>query len=302
MSAPSDSLGKDARALLRAARGGDDVPAEERRRLLETFAQQRSGLLESPGEPVDPAAARARRTFALSGWRSRRAAPRLGWAVAALVLTGSLAALAQHQGVFQRLGAWLEEAGPAAPQSLPSRPAPRSGVSPRPALSLEAPSLAEPAVTEPAGTEPAGTVPSASEPALSVPGVTEPSASEPHASNERRQLPAARSPARPPRASVAALDPREVELIAAARTALAERRHDAARRYAERHAAQFPRGAFSEEREAILALSDCRSQQGNQRGQRFVRERPRSVLAERVRRDCALSSNPVPDAAEPGTH
>ncbi|MEY4547363.1 MAG: hypothetical protein RL685_3558 [Pseudomonadota bacterium] len=296
MTAPSDSLGKDARALLRAARGGDDVPAEERRRLLETFARQRSGLIAPLGEPVEPAPARAGRTVALSGWRSRRAAPRLGWAVAALVLTGSLAALAQHQGVFQRLGAWLEEAGPAAPQPQPSRRAPRSVVLPRPALSL-----AEPAATEPV-TVPAVTEPAASEPAVAVPRAREQVASEPGASNERRQLPAARSPARPPPASVVALDPREVELIAAARTALAERRHDAARRHAERHAAQFPRGAFSEEREAILALSDCRGQLGNQRGQRFVRERPGSVLAERVRRDCELSSNPVPQPSEPGTH
>jgi hypothetical protein len=105
-----------------------------------------------------------------------------------------------------------------------------------------------------------------------------------------------------PSAPAAAVDPRELELIAAARSALAERQHDAARQHAERHAARFPQGAFSEERDAILALSDCRSQRGNQRGQRFLSERPGSVLAERVRRDCGLSSNLVPSAWQPDTH
>ena len=78
--------------------------------------------------------------------------------------------------------------------------------------------------------------------------------------------------------------------------------YGAARQHARRHAARFPRGAFSEEREAILALSDCRSERGNQRGLRFLSERPGSVLAERVRRDCGLRSNLVPSSEPPGTH
>jgi hypothetical protein len=96
--------------------------------------------------------------------------------------------------------------------------------------------------------------------------------------------------------------PEELELIAAARTALAERRFDAAGQHAARHAARFPRGAFSEEREAILALSECRSQRGSERGQRFVSERPASLLAERVRRDCGLGANLVPGTGGPDTH
>lgn len=289
MSAPSDSLGKDARALLRAARGGDDIPAEERRRLLESFAQQRS---------APPAPARGR-SFALSGWRSRRAAPRFGWAVAALVLTGSLAALAQHQGVFQRLGTWLEEAGQeAGHEAVPSpqsRRAPRKVESRRPT----------PAASEPAASEPPASEPVASEQAQadSLPAAPAPLVSAPPVSPPRRGYPGARSPARKASTAAAlAVDARELELIAAARSALAEHQLAAARQHAERHAERFPQGAFSEEREAILALSDCRSQRGNQRGQRFVSERPGSVLAERVRRDCGLSSNLVPSARQPDTH
>ncbi|MEO8180739.1 MAG: hypothetical protein ABI895_18045, partial [Deltaproteobacteria bacterium] len=115
MNAPSDSLGKDARALIRAARGGDDVPAKEHQRLLEAFARNAT-LAQQPR-------AGAARAPLLRPRRSR--APQLSWAVAALVLTGSLAALAQHQGLFVRLGALLETAPalPAAPSPAARKPA-----------------------------------------------------------------------------------------------------------------------------------------------------------------------------------
>ncbi|MEO8182765.1 MAG: hypothetical protein ABI895_28360, partial [Deltaproteobacteria bacterium] len=130
-------------------------------------------------------------------------------------------------------------------------------------------------------------------------------ATEPAPAPARQRPASARSA--PPRSPVASappdtIDPEELDLIAAARTALAERRYDTARQRAERHAQRFPQGAFSEEREAILALSDCRSQRGTERGQRFVGERPGALLAERVRRDCGLGSNLVPGEREPGTH
>lgn len=267
MSTSPDSLGKDARALLRAARGGDDVSPEERRRLLEAFAQQRAV------EPV----ARAGRVSAGRGWRRRGVAPRLSWAVAALVLTGSLAALARHQGLLQRLGAWMEEVRDAEPEAPVSGAGARKGdrrgshppaalVAPRP---VQPPELAVPAADEPA-------------PRVSPPSRGSAQARTPHVAG--------------------GFAAEELELIAAARTALGERRFDAARQHAEQHAQRFPRGTFSEEREAILALCECRGQRSSERGQRFVHERPGSLLAERVRRDCGLSANLVPGAKEPDTH
>jgi hypothetical protein len=271
MSAPPDELGQDARALLRAARGGDDVPSEQRHLLLERFARQRAAE-----------AARSQRARS-SSIDSRRAAPRFGWAVAALLLSGSLVALAHHQGVIERVSAWLEPTPPA-PTAQRSLPRPRAELSPaRPHTPL-ADEVASPA----APTAPSRQAPSPE----ATPGV----------GPELGASPGRASAPRAPRLPAPTIDPAELELIAAARSALAERHYDAARQHAERHAARFPRGAFSEEREAILALSDCRSERGSQRGRLFVSERAGSVLAERVRRDCGLDPNLVPSAEAPGTH
>lgn len=279
----SDCLGKDARALIRAARGGDAVSAEERQRLLATFASRRA----------TEEAAGAERGSPRRGWLHRRAAPRLSWAVAALVLSGSLAALAQHQRLFQRLGAWLE---PAPPEAALQDATWQDGAERR---------------GKPPGD---GAAPATPPPHLdAVPELTHDGAlHEPPAASVAAERATARiSPARPSSAPARAartpgaaqgFDSAELELIAAARSALAERRFDSARQHAQQHASRFPHGAFSEEREAILALCECRSRRGSQRGKRFVEERPGSLLAERVRRDCGLGANPVPGAQEPDTH
>jgi hypothetical protein len=109
---PADALSKDARALLRAARGGDDIPAEERQRVLQAF-RQRVAVDEAIDEAGDAAAANAPRLHAARAFRSgqRRALPRpvrrVAWALAAVISTGSLAALAR-EGAFEGWGAAIE--------------------------------------------------------------------------------------------------------------------------------------------------------------------------------------------------
>jgi hypothetical protein len=94
----------------------------------------------------------------------------------------------------------------------------------------------------------------------------------------------------------------ELDLIVAARNALAERSAAATRAAAERHASLFPHGAFSEEREAILALLGCRETGARKLGRAFVEQRPGSLFAERIRKDCGLAPIPVPGGSRAATH
>jgi hypothetical protein len=126
---PADALSKDARALLRAARGGDDIPAQERQRVLQAFRQRAAADEANAPRLGAPRAFRGRQRRALP-----RPVRRVAWALAAVISTGSLAALARD-GAFEGWGAAIERIlGTRAGESsthgrAPEHPAAR-GVSP----------------------------------------------------------------------------------------------------------------------------------------------------------------------------
>jgi hypothetical protein len=79
-------------------------------------------------------------------------------------------------------------------------------------------------------------------------------------------------------------------------------KYAAARAASEHHGRKFAHGAFSEEREAIRALCDCRERHATQRGRAFVERRPDYLFAERICQDCSLETNFVPARGPAATH
>jgi hypothetical protein len=314
---PADALSKDARALLRAARGGDDIPAAERQRMLQTFRQRVAGDAAVEKGASVPRLQGARASLS----KQRRALPRpvrrVAWALAAVISTGSLAALAR-EGAFEGWGAAIERMLGTLPSESSTRGAARAPADPA-ARGVSRAGETQPKVAEPAvAGEP---VRSANEPARPVAVEPVRSANEParpvreSSSDAERAtqpagegLPAAAVNAEPSssRAKTPALQPapasEELDLIVTARNALAARRHAEARAAAERHARQFPSGVFTEEREAILALCACRETGAGERARSFIDHRPDSLFAERIREDCKLVSNLVPGRPPAGTH
>ena len=251
----------DARALIAAARGGDEVSPAQRRSVLAAF-ERRLG---------DEAVCAARRR---SGVR-RRPAARFAWALAALVCTGSLAAFAQHRGAFAELGAAIEHALGARKEP----PLVQRLVAPQPA---RAPDLPEP----PSQFEPEAVAPVFAEPPpLAPPDPLE--LDPPHPSRRGR----------PP----IDLNAQELQLISKSRDEFRARRYSSAFHSAWLHQQRFPDGVLSEERDALIAMIDCHMRIGSRRAQRFLDSHPRSLFAEQVRRNCQLSSNAVPGEQAPGT-
>jgi hypothetical protein len=162
---PADALSKDARALLRAARGGDDIPAAERQRMLEAFRQRVAA------DAAVEKGASAPRLHGAPALRSkhRRALPRpvrrVAWALAAVISTGSLAALAR-EGAFEGWGAAIERMLGTLASESSTRGAERAPEAPA-ARGVSLPGATEAKVAEPAVVvEP---VRSADEPARPVP-------------------------------------------------------------------------------------------------------------------------------------
>lgn len=336
----SDALSKDARALLRAARGGDDISAAERQRVLHAF-RERVALDDATAD----ATASAPRPRAARVSRSRRRRPlprpvkRAAWALAAVIASGSLAAFA-HEGAFAGWGTAIArmlstlsgESSSAEPAvkdrgargvpaaSTPEQQAPPAST-PQPMRAEQAPvaehtaaadvpakPAAEPSATQ-RTTEPAVEDRAATGGASASSAPIE--APRPHLSRAPSGEPARRgtselpvSHAESPAAdrSTSTSTSTELDLIITARNALGEKRHADARAAAERHALQFPAGAFGEERDAILALCACRESGARERARVFIERRPESLFAERIRRDCKLTSNSVPGTPSAGTH
>jgi hypothetical protein len=366
MKPADDDLSKDARALLRAARGGDDIPAAERQRVLQAFRERaRVDAAVEPDVTDREMAARAPRFPGAPAARGRhgRALPRpvrrVAWTLAAAIATGSLAAFAR-EGAFDGWGAAIEKmlgrlAGGSSTASVepalevaaagevsPSAAAESRGAQPAadeagegflPSAAAVRPepgdddsgSAAAEAATEPAARTSAAPAAARSNASGRQPPPSSSARSRRDRENGRAHLPGAaqvgvprppstaassREPAReasrgPSASQVRAHDPSasdELELIITARNALAARRHADARTAAERHARQFPRGAFVEEREAILALCACRETGASERARAFIERRPDSLFTERIRQDCRLVSNLVPGGPPAGTH
>lgn len=82
----------------------------------------------------------------------------------------------------------------------------------------------------------------------------------------------------------------EVQTITAARDALAAGNCAAAIRHLDAHRLQFPRGALSEERQALSAICECRQGRGTASAEAYVGRRSGSPLARRVATECALET------------
>lgn len=302
---PSDALSKDARALLRAARGGDDISTAERQRVLQAF-QERAA---SDDTVADSAASTPRRHSArATRSRPRRKLPRpmrhAAWALAAVISTGSLAALARdgafsgwRAAIEKVLGTLTGERSTQGQEAAVKRPAARRDV---PALGEPETKAPEPAVMHEPEPDDDTTRPAVAD----TETARLPRTHEPADSSRAHARAATREPS-PSRTKSAAPDPSasaELDLIVMARNALAARQHAEARAAAERHALRFPAGAFAEEREAILALCACRETGARESARAFIERRPDSLFAERIRRDCKLGTNLVPGASATGTH
>lgn len=243
----------------------------------------------------------------------------LKWSLLAAIMTGSL-------GAFANWGPreWREDLGQLADQvtqsigelvvSVTGR-----GTSER----ARAPELAAPQKAAPASTDtPLGytalgdTVLGDARAATSAPSGTEPNAargasavvaelgrSRLPASSARSTSPEPISPkssaTAPASMSSAARGPSgfsevEVNLIAAARSALASGNYEQTRRLLDEHRTEFPRGALSEERETLRALVACRESGNTDLAQRYIQRRPQSLFAPRLIRECGLSTTPPP--------
>lgn len=85
----------------------------------------------------------------------------------------------------------------------------------------------------------------------------------------------------------------EVNLIAAARSALAAGNYAQTRRLLDEHRISFARGALSEERETLRALVACRENGDTSLAQRYLARRPQSLFAARLTRECGLPTPPA---------
>lgn len=94
----------------------------------------------------------------------------------------------------------------------------------------------------------------------------------------------------------------EVNLISAARSALASGNYAQTRRLLDEHRSTFPRGALSEERETLRALVACRESGNTDLAQRYVTRRPQSLFAPRLIRECGLSTTPPSTPSEPANN
>ncbi len=91
----------------------------------------------------------------------------------------------------------------------------------------------------------------------------------------------------------------EVNLIAAARSALAGNNYAQTRRLLDEHGASFPRGALSEERETLRALVACRESGNTSLARAYVNRRPQSLFAPRLVRECGLVTDSPPASTIP---
>lgn len=269
-----EPLTSAAKALIRAAAGGDEPSSAEREQLCAKLAEREQ--MGSTFPSVD---------YPLVSRRHRRAV-----LLAAIVFTGSVGALASYRGASE-LRAWWAEVS-LFPTSIPAETSTPSSSRP-PSAHLHAPA-------EATGLDRRETA---------VEGLHEPAVE--HVAEEPTPVPAGPSVVNMgPKSGTprAPLDVRggpriglELELVAAARDALAERRYADAIGLVQRYRRKFERGELQQEALAIGALAECRAGSGNERARAFVERWPDSLFAVRVQRDCGLQKNVVPDSKRENT-
>lgn len=302
-------LDSDARALIKAARHGDDPTASERAQALERFRSALTATSEQR-RPRLPGGART------VGSKPRAFRTTVPWFVAATVLSGSLAALADWADVLPKLervfSATLSEAPNGASSTDPTPPRyDRRRAKPSQPLWPAAPDVAEQSGAEPPRPnmrvllDGAQSLDSTAPDSTAVGPVRHPPATPARAG-------ATHSPARPPMREKATHTERpsevlpelgpELTLIVAARDAFERRHYAEARRLLAMHAASDVSGNLAQERQTIAALVDCFESGDTRAAERYVQRWPSSVFAARIVRDCRLDSNSVSSAPGVDTH
>jgi hypothetical protein len=255
-----DELSPDARALLAEVRGADDPSADDRARvrrtLMATIAGTTAGLAAS-GAASSAAASSAGTAVTLS----------LGAKIAAVVLVGATAI-----GGTIAAAPWDEEEP--APVVEPQAPARARRSEPRAAIEPAPVAPVAPAVEDAPIEEVVEAAPIEIAAPVRVEGRVRTAAPEPE---EQAPLPSPSTLAE------------EVGLLRAAQSALNGGDHELALSRLSEHARRFPNGSMAEERDAARVLALCRAgrmDEARALAQRFLRERPSSPLAARVRASC----------------
>lgn len=260
-----NELGKEARALIEAARPGDEPSPEDRLRIRNALL---ASLATGAAGAAVPAISHAATATASTGMLGAGGVALLKKALAVALLAGAVGG-----GTVLTI-----EAIEAAPAPASSRREP-----PTPTLPTASPA-------------PIGATPRPA-PSASIGSSRPESASDPtdHAPNRvdtaelRTKLRAAGAPGPRTQGTLAA----ELEILKSAQVALRAGRHAEARRLADAHLARFPEGVLRLEARAtrLLALCGEGPRQNDERevGE-FVRAAGRSPLAEKVRTACAPRS------------
>lgn len=308
MSEPTE-LSPAARALLAEARGGDDPSDQDRARGRRTLMAAIAG-----GASV------AATSAASSAAASATAAGSTTVAATGMSLTLKIAAVVLVVGAVSgtvAVAPWEPDPPVAAPEVAaelrgaaprgPARaaaPVASAEVSPTPAEMAVDPAPLAPSEAGPGQNGPSETGPGQNRP--SETGPSEAAPSEPLAAPAPRAQRRAAARATPPQqlaasppAPVEAPQPaapsspstlaEEMRLLRSAQSALSAGDPETALARLAEHARRFPAGTLAEEREAARILALCRAERrGEARAAaaRFLRERPTSPLAPRVRASC----------------
>lgn len=261
-------LSPEARALLTEVRGADDPTPKDRSRNKRAVMAAIAGGAGLAASTAASSAAAASAT----GAASTAAGLSIGVKVAAAVL--ALGAI----GVTATL----------VPEMVPDVEAPETTASdePAPAVAEEpAPMPAPRARPAPSGGPAAPTAEEADAPAP----LPAPAAEPPRPASVARARPRAAPSTAAPEPEPASTLPQEVALLRRAQRAInAERPAEALTILAD-HAVRFPGGVMAEEREAARVVALCRAgraAEARAAAARFLRERPSSPLAARVRAAC----------------
>jgi hypothetical protein len=260
-----DDLDPHARALLNAYRARTGPPADVQARLRAAVLRDAEAMSEATGPDA----------------HVRELRPRARW-VGPVVLAALAAAIVAAVSLRHAEPQVVDRTGAAAPWEL-APPAPGTAAQRRPAPSAGA---ATPAPTEPAA--PATTVEPATTAEPAATDVLEPARPARPTLRASPSEPAPKdSPAPPPADGLAA----EMAQMRPAQRALAEDRPTDALAALAGYAARFPAGLLREEHDALHAIALCaagREREGRGEARVFLRERPTSMFAARVRIACGL--------------
>jgi hypothetical protein len=291
-------LARESRALLEAARSGDDPRAEDRARIRQRLFQAGVGaaVMTATTSTTASVASSAAGGGGATGLAGGVASSAVGGGVAAATGAASMGVVAKVLVALAITGT-LSATGVKAVSVYRAHEKQRVALLQAPeSRALAASALATPgAATTPAAADPASGSPAAADPASGSPVVV---AAAPVA------LPPGMETAPQPRAAAVARTPRRAPEAPAPESTLesetrllqdAEKRRRAgdgegALSLLAEHASRFPHGVLTEERAAARVFTLCdlgRSAEARVEGERFLQDAPRSPLAARVRASCA---------------